>query len=294
MFFLGDLTFASLPSGAGRTWQLSSPQLSVNGKTTALLKRTRDIIFDSGTSNVLFDTDTTEVCPVLGCSLLCYWYCEPRPFTPSSRPTSNQTRPNLGLMVLHVTRSPPYPQSSTSHSPRKPGSPSTLRSRAVNWVSALLQITHHCVKHSSMRLTASNWSVGVYWSTTIASGISVVNGWALLRTVRTIYHNVWCSSLKTIRTRILIFHLLNRYRSYPRKFAASLATLNFQLICNIWDLPKTTHQCIARVSLACLLNIIRLATLRRIDRWSSGRWHQHTPINASKSFLSFKTPSFYV
>lgn len=72
MFFLGDLTFASLPSGAGRTWQLSSPQLSVNGKTTALLKRTRDIIFDSGTSNVLFDTDTTEVCPVLGCSLLCY------------------------------------------------------------------------------------------------------------------------------------------------------------------------------------------------------------------------------
>ncbi|TFK54198.1 acid protease [Heliocybe sulcata] len=56
----GSLTYASLPSGSGDTWQLSSPQISVNGKTTSTLKRRRTIIFDSGTSNVLFSTSTAE------------------------------------------------------------------------------------------------------------------------------------------------------------------------------------------------------------------------------------------
>ncbi|KZT26713.1 acid protease [Neolentinus lepideus HHB14362 ss-1] len=58
--FTGSVSYASLPSDSGDTWQLSSPQISVNGKTTSTLKRTRTIIFDSGTSNVLFPTSTAE------------------------------------------------------------------------------------------------------------------------------------------------------------------------------------------------------------------------------------------
>jgi len=61
MHFLGNLTYASLGEDAGPTWYLNSPGIFVNGKTTSLLDTSRDIIFDSGTSNVLFSTDTTEV-----------------------------------------------------------------------------------------------------------------------------------------------------------------------------------------------------------------------------------------
>ncbi|SJK97478.1 uncharacterized protein ARMOST_00730 [Armillaria ostoyae] len=58
--FKGDLIFASLPKPASGVWRLPSPGITVNGKTTTLLQTTRSIIFDSGTSNVLFSTDTTE------------------------------------------------------------------------------------------------------------------------------------------------------------------------------------------------------------------------------------------
>ncbi|KAK0461292.1 acid protease [Desarmillaria tabescens] len=58
--FQGDLVFASLPAAQTGVWRLPSPGISVNGQTTALLSTTRNIIFDSGTSNVLFSTDTTE------------------------------------------------------------------------------------------------------------------------------------------------------------------------------------------------------------------------------------------
>ncbi|KDR75228.1 hypothetical protein GALMADRAFT_18662, partial [Galerina marginata CBS 339.88] len=47
--FTGTPVFASLPSGSGSTWQLSSPGISVNGKTTSVLNVPRTIIFDSGT-----------------------------------------------------------------------------------------------------------------------------------------------------------------------------------------------------------------------------------------------------
>jgi len=57
--FNGSITFAS-QAGAGNTWELTSPRISVNGKTTTLLSTRRTIIFDSGTSNVLFSTNTTE------------------------------------------------------------------------------------------------------------------------------------------------------------------------------------------------------------------------------------------
>ncbi|KAH9485175.1 Pepsin-2B [Psilocybe cubensis] len=58
--FTGTPIFASLPSGSGSTWQLASPGLSVNGKTNSLLNSPRTIIFDSGTSNILFSTDTAN------------------------------------------------------------------------------------------------------------------------------------------------------------------------------------------------------------------------------------------
>jgi len=57
---IGNPTFASLPAGNSSTWRLVSPRLSVNGKTTPALSTQRSIIFDSGTSNVLFSTATTE------------------------------------------------------------------------------------------------------------------------------------------------------------------------------------------------------------------------------------------
>ncbi|KAF9482130.1 acid protease [Pholiota conissans] len=58
--FTGTPVFASLPSGSGSAWQLQSPGISVNGKTTSVLQTSRTIIFDSGTSNVLFSTATAN------------------------------------------------------------------------------------------------------------------------------------------------------------------------------------------------------------------------------------------
>ncbi|KAI0823654.1 acid protease [Trametes gibbosa] len=56
--FKGKLVYAD-QTGEG-DWEVESSQISVNGKTTSVLKKRRSIIFDSGTSNILFDTATTE------------------------------------------------------------------------------------------------------------------------------------------------------------------------------------------------------------------------------------------
>ncbi|RPD68610.1 acid protease [Lentinus tigrinus ALCF2SS1-7] len=56
--FKGDLTYAD-QVGSG-DWEVESTQITVNGKTTSSLKQHRSIIFDSGTSNILFSTSTTE------------------------------------------------------------------------------------------------------------------------------------------------------------------------------------------------------------------------------------------
>ncbi|KAF7348568.1 Pepsin A [Mycena venus] len=58
--FNGTLTFAPLADPGSTTWSLTSPRIAVNGKTTSVLRQSRDIIFDSGTSNILFSTETTE------------------------------------------------------------------------------------------------------------------------------------------------------------------------------------------------------------------------------------------
>lgn len=57
----GDLIYAALPTDSGTEWELPSPAIYVNGQTTSLLSSNRTIVFDSGTSNVIFPTDTTEV-----------------------------------------------------------------------------------------------------------------------------------------------------------------------------------------------------------------------------------------
>ena len=54
----GDIVYT--PQTGSGDWEATSTQITVNGKTTSLLKKRRSIIFDSGTSNILFDTDITE------------------------------------------------------------------------------------------------------------------------------------------------------------------------------------------------------------------------------------------
>ncbi|KAF9023230.1 acid protease [Hymenopellis radicata] len=56
--FEGDLVFASIV-GDSDFWELDSPGIFVNGQTTGLLSGTRRMTFDSGTSNMVFSTDTT-------------------------------------------------------------------------------------------------------------------------------------------------------------------------------------------------------------------------------------------
>lgn len=60
---VGEIQTASLPSDNDDTWLLSSSAIYINGKTTSLLSQNREIIFDSGTSNVYFDPSIAEVCP---------------------------------------------------------------------------------------------------------------------------------------------------------------------------------------------------------------------------------------
>ncbi|CCM01482.1 uncharacterized protein FIBRA_03536 [Fibroporia radiculosa] len=55
-----EVTWSDLPPNSEGNWQLNSSQISVNGKTTTFLVTERTIIFDSGTSNMYFDPNTTE------------------------------------------------------------------------------------------------------------------------------------------------------------------------------------------------------------------------------------------
>lgn len=63
----GTLHYASVPEDAG-DWELTSSAIYVNGKTTTALKASRQVVFDSGTSNVLFPTSTANVRPPLRAS----------------------------------------------------------------------------------------------------------------------------------------------------------------------------------------------------------------------------------
>lgn len=61
----GTLTFAPVglppPPGGGVEWTLNSSNIAVNGQTTSLLSKPLNIIFDSGTSNLVFQPNITQV-----------------------------------------------------------------------------------------------------------------------------------------------------------------------------------------------------------------------------------------
>jgi len=57
--FSGTPTFIPV-TGAGSFWELNSTAVAVNGKTSSVLQGAQSIIFDSGTSNLVFPTDVTE------------------------------------------------------------------------------------------------------------------------------------------------------------------------------------------------------------------------------------------
>ncbi|KAH9941985.1 acid protease [Amylocystis lapponica] len=57
----GPVTYANMPDeDLEGAWILASPGIAVNGQTTPLLQTSRQIIFDSGTTNAYFDTNITE------------------------------------------------------------------------------------------------------------------------------------------------------------------------------------------------------------------------------------------
>ena len=58
--FTGDLIYADNDDDGSGTWQLDSTAIYVNGQTTSTLNQGRTIIFDSGTSNVLFTQSTAN------------------------------------------------------------------------------------------------------------------------------------------------------------------------------------------------------------------------------------------
>lgn len=83
--FKGSLKYASVPSDNEGTWELVSPEIYVNGKTTSKLTAKRTIVFDSGTTNVLFPTSTTEVRVFIYLSsYISYFSILDRKSTPSS------------------------------------------------------------------------------------------------------------------------------------------------------------------------------------------------------------------
>jgi len=55
---IGPLTFASITTNSH--WQVPSQGITVNGKSSAILEEPRDLIFDSGTSNIVLLEDATE------------------------------------------------------------------------------------------------------------------------------------------------------------------------------------------------------------------------------------------
>lgn len=62
----GTTVFAPT-SSSGSTWTLASTRIFVNGRNIGSVGNNQEIIFDSGTSNVLFDTALTQVAILQAC-----------------------------------------------------------------------------------------------------------------------------------------------------------------------------------------------------------------------------------
>lgn len=166
----GTPQFASLASN-GATWTLNSPRLSVNGKTNSILTQSRNIIFDSGTSNVLFSTDTTEVWMAYVYSIIQTNVNSHRLCTLSYPQTLNRIPVNRGHTELLATGFHPFLQWLTSRSPPKVESHSIWPFLAASFQLGHLQMIHRLAKLLSMLSTAWNLLAAVYWSIGIASGI---------------------------------------------------------------------------------------------------------------------------
>ncbi len=59
--FKGDLVYSPLSGNTDGIWQVTSSQISVNGKTLPTLTGSFDFAVDSGTSNVVLDPKIVEV-----------------------------------------------------------------------------------------------------------------------------------------------------------------------------------------------------------------------------------------
>jgi hypothetical protein len=62
--FNTSINTARISSSSGNFWQLESNAIFANGKTASILQTPSDIIFDSGTSNIVFPKNITEVTPL--------------------------------------------------------------------------------------------------------------------------------------------------------------------------------------------------------------------------------------
>ena len=74
----GSLTFATLTGASSGFWQLSSPGITVNGKSTSALKKTRTFIFDSGTSNIVLpQAEACSQAPLAAIPTMGLWLSSP-------------------------------------------------------------------------------------------------------------------------------------------------------------------------------------------------------------------------
>lgn len=58
--FSGNVTYSNIVSKQGGFWELPSSGIYVNNQTSPILQQPQSVIFDSGTSNIVFDTNITE------------------------------------------------------------------------------------------------------------------------------------------------------------------------------------------------------------------------------------------
>ncbi|KAF8523163.1 aspartic peptidase domain-containing protein [Hysterangium stoloniferum] len=110
--FTGSLTFISQPSSDGN-WELPSTSIAVNGKTTSTLNKRRTIIFDSGTSSLCLDQQTTEAIYAM--------------ISPNIVPVGD-----FGAYGIPLTRSHPSQRNSISNLLRKLDSRSISRFQAAS------------------------------------------------------------------------------------------------------------------------------------------------------------------
>lgn len=142
--FKGNLVYAQLSndSSAQDQWQLSSTQISVNGKTSSTLKASRTFVVDTGTSNIVMDPQAAKVLIYcLECQSFSSFVSH-RTSTQSSRLISSPKKTCQEPSEFRVIRYPLWLPISTSHSRPSKENPSTWLFPVRNLVSAPSQTIH--------------------------------------------------------------------------------------------------------------------------------------------------------